>query len=162
MQTADRTIALAIIAMSAYFMYYAWELPIGWNGETGGPGAGAFPFWLSLVMALAAVGVLLRRGTRGHMQERFIPGRAIRPILSVTLALTVTIFLMPLAGSYIALPLFMLWYLKIFGRHGWIITAILTGATPVFLFFFFEVTLKILLPKGVTEPWFIPLYAKFF
>ena len=28
--------------------------------------------------------------------------------------------------------------------------------------FFFEVTLKILLPKGWTEPLFIPLYATFF
>jgi putative tricarboxylic transport membrane protein len=34
--------------------------------------------------------------------------------------------------------------------------------TPVALFFFFEVTLRILLPKGVTEPWFYPLYATFF
>jgi len=42
------------------------------------------------------------------------------------------------------------------------LTACLTLITPVFLFFFFEVTLKILLPKGLTEPFFIPLYAKFF
>jgi hypothetical protein len=32
----------------------------------------------------------------------------------------------------------------------------------VALFFFFEVTLRILLPKGVTEPLFFPLYATFF
>ncbi|MDU8928101.1 tripartite tricarboxylate transporter TctB family protein [Alisedimentitalea sp. MJ-SS2] len=162
MQTADRMIALAIVAMSAYFMYYAWELPIGWNGETGGPGAGAFPFWLSLIMAFAALGVLLRSLRQERQLTRFFSDRALRPIIAVTLALTVTIFLMPLAGAYIALPLFMLWYLKIFGRHGWILTGILAVATPVFLFFFFEVTLKILLPKGFTEPWFIPLYAKFF
>lgn len=162
MQTADRTIALTIVAMSFYFMYYAWELPIGWNGETGGPGAGAFPFWLSLVMALSALGVFLRSLRQERHLGRFFTDRALRPVLAVTIALTVTIFLMPLTGAYIALPLFMLWYLKMFGGHGWVLTGILTAATPIFLFFFFEVTLKILLPKGITEPWFIPLYAKFF
>ena len=34
--------------------------------------------------------------------------------------------------------------------------------TPIMMFFFFEVTLKIMLPKGVSEPLFLPLYAKFF
>jgi hypothetical protein len=43
-----------------------------------------------------------------------------------------------------------------------VLTASLVICTPVFLFFFFEVTLKILLPKGVTEPLFTPLYAIFF
>jgi putative tricarboxylic transport membrane protein len=34
--------------------------------------------------------------------------------------------------------------------------------TPIVVFFFFEATLKILLPKGITEPFFFPLYAMFF
>jgi putative tricarboxylic transport membrane protein len=62
----------------------------------------------------------------------------------------------------VALPLFMVWYLRFFGRNSWLLTMILTLATPVVLFFFFEVALRILLPKGITEPLFIPLYATFF
>jgi hypothetical protein len=34
--------------------------------------------------------------------------------------------------------------------------------TALVLFFFFEVTLRTLLPKGITEPLFIPLYQIFF
>jgi hypothetical protein len=86
----------------------------------------------------------------------------IRPLASVIIALFVTILLIPIVGAYVALPLFMFWYLRIFGGHGWILTGILTVGTPVALFFFFEVTLRILLPKGVTEPLFFPLYAMFF
>ena len=37
-------------------MWHAVSLPIGWNGLEGGPGGGAFPFWLSLVMLLCAAG----------------------------------------------------------------------------------------------------------
>lgn len=162
MQTADRVIALSIIGMSLYFMSHAIALPIGWNGETGGPGGGSFPFWLSLVMALAAAGVLLRSFMQEKSEQAFFDHATLRSVVSVAVAVGVTIALMPFAGSYISIPLFMFWYLRIFGQHGWSVVAPLTLLTPVFLFFFFEVTLKILLPKGWTEPLFIPLYAAFY
>ena len=155
--------ALAIIALSFYFMSHAIALPIGWNGETGGPGGGAFPFWLSLVMALCATGVLIRSYmVRDFGDPFFVDADSIRPVAAVAIALVATIALTPLAGAYVAIVLFLFWYLRIFGGHGWTLTLILMTATPVFLFFFFEVTLKILLPKGWTEPLFLPLYATFF
>ena len=163
MLMADRVIAGAIMALSLYFMWHASALPIGWNGMTGGPGGGAFPFWLSAIMFVCAGGILLRslRGKTDYSGNFFDP-ETLSWVVSVAIALTVTIALMPVAGAYIALPLFMFWYLRIFGKHGWTLTASLCICTPVFLFFFFEVTLKILLPKGVTEPLFFPLYAMFF
>ena len=39
--------------------------------------------------------------------------------------------------------------------------AALTVAIPVVTFYFFEITLSIILPKGITEPLFIPLYKIF-
>ncbi len=163
MLTADRVIAGAIMALSVYFMWHATVLPIGWNGETGGPGGGAFPFWLSAIMFVCAGGIIFRSlRDKPSDNDPFFDSDTLRSVVIVTIALVVTVALMPWTGAYIALPLFLLWYLKIFGGHGWVLTAILTIGTPVFLFFFFEVTLKILLPKGFTEPYFIPLYARFF
>lgn len=163
MLMADRLIAAAIMALSLYFMWHAMALPIGWNGMTGGPGGGAFPFWLSAMMFVCAGGVLLRslRGGSDYAGNFFDP-ETLSWVVSVAIALVITVALMPWVGSYIALPLFLFWYLKIFGHHGWVVTASLCIGTPLFLFFFFEVTLKILLPKGLTEPYFIPLYAIFF
>lgn len=163
MLMADRVIAASIMALSLYFMWHASALPIGWNGMTGGPGGGAFPFWLSAIMFACAGGILIRslRGNSNYSGNFFDP-ETLSWVVSVSVALTVTIALIPLGGAYIALPLFMFWYLKIFGKHSWMLTSILCTCTPVFLFFFFEVTLKILLPKGLTEPLFLPLYAIFF
>jgi hypothetical protein len=161
MLTADRIIAGALMALSLYFMWHATVLPIGWAQS--GPGGGAFPFWLSAIMFAASTGILIRslmHPERGA--AAFFDLDMIRPLSAVVAALFVTILLIPLVGAYIALPLFLFWYLKIFGRHGWILTGIITVVTPVALFFFFEVTLRILLPKGVTEPLFYPLYAAFF
>lgn len=162
MLVADRVIAIAIMALSAYFMWHATALPIGWNGMTGGPGGGAFPFWLSLLMLLSAAGVLVRSLTQAPSSQHFFDSHMLRNVIMVVLSLFVTIALIPVVGAYVALPLFLFWYLRIYGGHGWVLTGILTVATPVFVFFFFEVTLKILLPKGVTEPLFFPLYAMFF
>ncbi|SIT13146.1 Tripartite tricarboxylate transporter TctB family protein [Roseivivax lentus] len=163
MLTADRVIAGAIMALSVYFMWHATVLPIGWNGETGGPGGGAFPFWLSAIMFVCAGGIILRSlREKPSDTEPFFDSDTLRSVVIVTIALVITVALMPWAGAYIALPLFLFWYLKIFGKHGWVVTLAITLGTPVFLFFFFEVTLKILLPKGFTEPYFIPLYARFF
>lgn len=163
MLTAERVIAGALMALSVYFMWHATVLPIGWEGMTGGPGGGAFPFWLSAVMLVCSGAILLRtfKGETGEDAPFFDPDM-LRSVITVVVALVVTIALMPLAGTYVALPLFLIWYLRVFGGHGWALTGILAVATPVFFFFFFEVTLKILLPKGWTEPLFLPLYAMFF
>ena len=162
MIAADRLIAGAIMALSLYFMWHATVLPIGWNGETGGPGGGAFPFWLSLVMFIAAGGVLAKTFYADAQASVSFDMTMIRPVVSVITAIVLTIALMPLVGAYVALPLFLFWYLRIYGGHGWVLTLIITLTAPVAIFFFFEATLKILLPKGITEPWFFPLYAMFF
>lgn len=160
----ESLIALALMALAAYFMAHAARLPIGWDGSRG-PGGGAFPFWLSLIMLLAAGGILAKAVAaelrRPDATPFFEPGM-VGSVIGVSVALAIAIFLMPIVGTYVALPLFMLWYLRFFGQNGWVLSLTLTLATPVVLFFFFEVALKILLPKGITEPLFIPLYATFF
>ena len=52
------------------------------------------------------------------------------------------------------------WLDRTYGTDDWIHVNI--RGVGVFVFFFFEVTLKILLPKGITEPLFFPLYNLFF
>jgi hypothetical protein len=47
------------------------------------------------------------------------------------------------------------------GRHGWLNSLCIALATPVVVFFFFEIALRITLPKGWTEPLFYPLYDWF-
>ena len=64
-------------------------------------------------------------------------------------------------GVYIAVPLFFLFYIRLVGRHSWLVTGAIAVTTPVVTFFFFEIGLKILLPKGLTEEWFYPLYGYF-
>jgi hypothetical protein len=160
----ESLIALSLMAFGVWCMWYAVRLPIGWDGARG-PGGGAFPFWLSAVMVAAAGGVLVRSVTAGMdaaALKPFFEAGMLGPVAAVTIGLIVTVGLMQVVGTYVAIPLFMFWYLRIVGRNGWTVTLALTLLTPVVLFFFFEVALLILLPKGITEPLFFPLYAMFF
>lgn len=161
MPKAESIIATALMGLGLYFMWHATVLPIGWV-EGQGPGGGAFPFWLSAVMVLAAGGVLVRALADRRRPAPFFVPAMLRPVVFVSTALVLTTAAIGVIGAYAALILFMVWYLRVFGHRSWRLTGLLTGATMLFLFFFFEVTLKILLPKGVTEPLFIPLYAMFF
>jgi hypothetical protein len=76
--------------------------------------------------------------------------------------LVAAVVLMQWLGTYVAIPLFLVFYLRVVGRRGWGLTLALALATPVALFLFFEATLRILLPKGITEPLFFPLYGLIF
>ncbi|MEM8554755.1 MAG: tripartite tricarboxylate transporter TctB family protein [Pseudomonadota bacterium] len=158
---AEALIALAIAGFSLVCMVYALELPIGWVPEEG-PGGGAFPFWLSAVMLSCALAILFKAVRDDMPDEPFFDPETRSAVFQVALAVVLTIAALSYLGAYIAIPVFMVWYLRLHGQHSWTLTGLLTLGTVMFVFFFFEVTLKILLPKGVTEPLFLPLYAIFF
>jgi hypothetical protein len=164
MRTAEWVTALALMGLSGWFMWHATVLPIGWV-EGSGPGGGAFPFWLGLIMFVCAAAICVRElrlwRLVGDGGPFFLP-HSWRRLFLVAASLAVTVGLIHLLGTYGALVLFLVFYLRFFGRHRWALTAAITAAVPVFIFFFFEVTLKIILPKGVSEPLFVPLYAVFF
>ncbi len=164
-RTAELLMALMMGSFSIYLMYKSAELPIGWiDGE--GPGGGAWPFWLATIMLISCLGILFnwfrRHGPIANSEKAYIEPRVLMGIGAVVLSLIVTVGLFSFIGIYGALPLFLIFYLRFLGKHSWRLTAILTIAIPVFIFWFFEVTLKIILPKGITEPLFIPLYKIFF
>ena len=68
------------------------------------------------------------------------------------------IALIHVVGVYFSMPLFLAFYMRVLGQHGWALTAALALAMPIVTFFFFEGALTISLPKGYTEPLFYPLY----
>jgi hypothetical protein len=165
MRRAELAMAVVMAIFSAYLMWKSAELPIGWiPGE--GPGGGAFPFWLATGMLLCCIAVIvrwvLRASPPSRSTEPYMDRHALRLFLVGAGALAVLIGSIHFIGMYGAIPLFLVFYMRFIGRHPWSTTAMLAGATPVVTFFFFEIVLRITLPKGYTEPLFYPLYDFFF
>lgn len=167
MRKAEFVMAVVLAIFSLYLMWKSAELPVGWiSGE--GPGGGAWPFWLSAIM-LICTGLILynwyrRTSPPSQSDEVFMDRGTVVAVGLVAGALIVTVALFYVIGVYGALPLFMIFYVRILGRHGWGPTAAMAIIAPVATFFFFDVALKITLPKGlpiIEETVFYPLYKIF-
>jgi len=167
--------AIVMGVFSAYLMMKSAELPYGWiPGE--GPGGGAWPFWLSAIMLLSCIAMIvnwIRRTSppSQSLEAFFLPG-VLRDSGSVAVVLTIVIglfdgvelggvTLLPALGAYLAIFIFMVFYVGVLGRHSLRTVAIFSIGVPVVTFAFFELALKIILPKGMTEPFFLPIF-KFF
>ncbi len=160
-RTAELVMAIAMALVSIGFMYKSQQgLAIGWLPEKG-PGSGAWPFWLSAGMLLSCIWTIVRWFKRTTPQSRsrdpYVGASELRIIGITILALFGLLLLSQFIGMYIAIALFLLFYLRFLGSHGWNLTLTLALLTPTFLFFFFEWALRIPLPHGWSEPLFVSL-----
>ena len=164
MRRAELSMALVLGLLSVYLMWKSSELPIGWIPDEG-PGGGAFPLWLSVGMLGSCVWIVVRWVLRSSPLSRskapYMTGDVAIIFAAVAGSLTVMFGAIHFIGMYFAIPLFLIFYLRFMGRHGWLNTLCIALATPVVVFFFFEIALRITLPKGWTEPLFYPLYDWF-
>jgi len=137
---------------------------VGWiEGE--GPGSGFWPFWLSTVMLICCIwiGVNWFRKTSpfSTSDQPYLDAYGRKMLLLVGGGLIGFVIAISFAGFYGATFLFMVYYLFVIGKHSVFTTLSIAIALPVISFFFFDVAMRIVLPKGYLEPLFIPLYEIF-
>ena len=164
MRRAEIVAALLMALLSIYFMWKSAELPIGYlPGE--GPGGGFWPFWLSLGMLISTIWIIInwirKKSPPSRSTEVYLDAYGIKMLLLVGGGVTVFIGSIHFIGMYGAIPLFLVYYIRFLGRHSWVATVSIAATVPVVTFLFFDVAMRIVLPKGYLEPLFIPLYDIF-
>ncbi len=176
MRIAELVTAILIALSSLYLMWKSGEGPswdptavryanIGINVDNAGPGSGFWPFWLSLAMLIAAFVVAVnwyfRKTPESRSDKPFLDSYGKRMVVTVGGGLVGFLGLIHFVGFYGAIPLFLFYFIFFIGRHSLFLAVAIAAAVPVFCFFFFDVAMRIVLPKGHLEPLFIPLYAIF-
>jgi putative tricarboxylic transport membrane protein len=161
-RTAELLVAVALAVLSIGIMIKSTDgLSIGWVPDAG-PGSGAWPFWLSTGMLLSCLLTIVRwfrRISPGSRSDELFMTAETTQIVGITVAaLSLLLIGTHFIGIYFSMMLFLIFYLRILGGHGWLLTLALALATPIGLFFFFEGALVIPLPKAYSEPLFYPLY----
>ena len=86
---------------------------------------------------------------------------AIRSFVLAGGGVAAMIALVHVVGIYGSVPLFLIYYIRFLGRHSWTASVSIAAGATVGAFFFFDVALRIVLPKGYLEPLFLPLYKIF-
>ncbi len=172
MRRAELVAAIILGILSVYMMWLsgkpAWEGDpwfenIGFTDE--GPGSGFWPFWLSGVMLVCCGWIIVNWARRtsppSRSTEQFLDAYGKMMLIKVGGGVTAFIALIHVIGMYGAMFVFLMYYICLLGRHQWITGLLISTAAPVFTFFFFDVAMRIVLPKGYLEPLFIPLYDIF-
>lgn len=175
MKKAEITTAFILGLLSLYLMWESGKPP-AWNPDAArfdniwfvrdeGPGSGFWPFWLSLVMLLCCIwiGVNWFRKTSplSTSEEPFLDEFGRRSLLLVGGGLLGFLGMIFVLGFYGAIFVFLIYYVGFLGRHSIVKTLSISILAPIFSFFFFDVAMRIVLPKGILEPLFIPLYDIF-
>ena len=176
MRIAEVVTAAVIALFSVYLMWKSGEAPswnpnavrftnIGINVKGEGPGSGFWPFWLAVFMLVASFAVIfnwVRRATpQSRSEDQFLDRYGKKVLLQVGGGLVGFLALIQVIGFYGGIFVFLLYYLLFLGRHRAVLSLAVAVAVPVFCFFFFDVAMRIVLPKGYLEPLFIPLYDIF-
>ena len=165
MRMAELVMGIVMGVFSLYLMWKSAELPIGWiAGE--GPGGGSWSFWLATGMLLCCIAIIIRWARRvtpqSQSEEVFMDRRTFKVFLLNAGALTAMIGLFHIVGAYGAIPAFLIFYLRFMGGHSWRLTGSFAVIAPIATFLFFEIALQKTLPKGYSEPLFLPIFDFFY
>ncbi len=148
-----------LAVLSIYMMWKSTELNVGYiRGE--GPGGGAWPFWLSAIMlictVLIAFNAVRRTSPPSQSDEPVLDAEGRKMLLQVFGGIFVFVALVGIISMYGAMLVFLFYYLWFLGRHTLRLSLIISIATPVVFFFFFEALMRVTMPKGLgfTEPFY--------
>ena len=160
-RTAEIIFAVLLALCSIGLMVKSAELNIGWVPDKG-PGSGAWPFWLSAGMLLSCIATIVRwfRGKtpESRSREPYMTRATVAIVGTSAGAILALLLLTQFAGIYIALPLFLLFYVRVVGGHDWPVSLSIAVMLPLGVFALFEWALQIPLPKAFTDEWFYPVY----
>jgi len=153
-RTAELLMGVITFIISIAIMMKSAELEIGWIPDHG-PGSGMWPFWLSLGMAFASAATIVRwflgLTPESRSDAAYIDRGTFSLVAVTALAVLGLVVGMRYIGTYFAVMLFLAFYLRVLGRHGWKTVAVFVMAVPGFIYLLFEVALTKYLPKGL-EP----------
>jgi high-affinity Fe2+/Pb2+ permease len=147
-RNADRVTAVLLLAFSAAFAAGALKLYTWWGDD--GPGPAFLPFWLGLVMAALALGLLAKSLRRKDRGEPWLPrGEGLRHTLVVLAASVAFVALLKVTGMILGTALFLAGLLRYLGRHRWWVCAAVAGGAAGFNWLVFAHWLRVPLPEGM-------------
>ena len=148
----DVVVALILMALGGLVIWDSVRL--GWRWGLEGPQAGYFPLRVGALIVLSsvvtlAVALLRRRPEAGS----FVRRHELMLVLRVLIPSAVFVFLIGFIGIYVAMALFIGFFMWWHGRFPLVKFAPVAILVPLALFFMFELWFLIPLPKGPIEEW---------
>ena len=152
-RVVDVVVSLLLLALAALLGFDNWRTGASWDST--GPQAGYFPFYLSIILAAAAVYGLVKEGlARREPAAPFVEPEQFRRVLQVFLPTLAFCLVTEWLGLYVASFLLVAGFMMYVGRiAAW--KSVLTAAIFVAaMFVTFDVAFDVIMPKGPVEAFF--------
>jgi len=148
-RTVEIVVSLLLLALAGVLGFDNWRTGIGW--DVGGPQAGYFPFYLSVILAAASLWGLAKELLRMRAGATFVTRAQLRRVLQVFVPTLVFVVLVQWLGIYVASFLLIAGFMAFIGRlAAWksLLTAFLFALA---MFVIFDVAFDVIMPKGPVE-----------
>ena len=150
MRAVDLATASILVLLGAVVVFDSMRIGIGWG--TDGPRSGFFPFWLGVILILASATIAVQTWRRAT-DKPFVTREQLAPVAKVLWPATVMVILITPLGLYVASTLYLAFYMRWVGRHGWLAVILCAVGVPLLTFVVFERWFLVPMPKGPLEAW---------
>jgi len=147
---AEIAVAAFFFALGAIVVYDSLRLGVGWADD--GPRAGYFPFYVGLIICVAAaVNALRALLVPAAKNKTFVEVGQLKMVLAVLLPTAIYVFTVTWIGIYVSSVVFIGFFMRWLGKYVWWKVAVVSTATVVVFFLIFEKWFQVPLPKGPLE-----------
>jgi putative tricarboxylic transport membrane protein len=152
-RTVEIVVSLLLLAFAMLMAFDNWRTGAAWDST--GPQAGYFPFYLSVILAVACLyGLGEELMARRQASETFVTRDQLRRVLQVFVPTLLFCLLMQWLGLYVASFLLIAGFMAFIGRIAvWksLLTAFLFS---LIMFVTFQLAFDVIMPKGPLEALF--------
>jgi hypothetical protein len=149
--TVDMVVAVLVAAIGVVVMIEAQRLGAGWT--TDGPGAGYFPFYIGLILAVGGAGVFVQSLRARRTDDGvFVDSVQLKRVASVLLPSLVYAAVIMVLGLYVASAIFIALFMILLGKYSPLKSVIVGFGVNALFFVMFEVWFKVPLYKGALHP----------
>jgi putative tricarboxylic transport membrane protein len=148
-RSVDITVYLLLLGLAAVLGYDNWRTGMSWEAD--GPQAGYFPFYLSVLMALASLYGLASKFLERADGGVFVTRDQFKRVMQVFVPTLLYCLVMQWLGLYVASFLLITGFMWVVGRIAfW--KALLAGlAFAIAMFVTFDIAFDVIMPKGPLE-----------
>ncbi len=149
-RTMEIVVAVALMGVAAVVITDSLRLGVQWR-PLDGPGAGYFPFYIGLILALSSLVTLVKAVLDRSDIESFVSKPAFKQVLMVLIPLLFYVLVLSFAGIYVASIIYIALFMWHFGKYPIWRGAVVGFLIVAALFLMFEVYFLVPLPKGPLE-----------
>jgi hypothetical protein len=145
-------LAVAALLMLIAGLVIKDSLRVGMDWADDGPRAGYFPFYIGLLLLASSATVFLSTLlTWGKNHAEFAEREQLATVFAMLIPMTVYIIAMVWLGIYLPSALLIGYFMRRYGKFGWLPAISVSLAVPVAFFIVFERWFLVPLPKGPIE-----------